>query len=84
MTTGETIALTRWTFVGKVISLLCNMLSRLVTAFLLSGKFVISSVLSGRSSVIAQFYWQAKKNIFSTCEGRLTQKTQREEKPQSF
>ena len=33
MTTGKTIALTRWTFVGKVMSLLCNMLSRLVIAF---------------------------------------------------
>ena len=36
MTTGKTIALTRWTFVGKVMSLLLNMLSRLVIAFLLS------------------------------------------------
>ena len=35
MTTGKTIALTRWTFVGKVMSLLFNMLSRLVIAFLL-------------------------------------------------
>ena len=34
MTTGKTIALTRWTFVGKVMSLLFNKLSRLVTAFL--------------------------------------------------
>ena len=34
MTTGKTIALTRWTFVGKVMSLLFNMLSRLVVAFL--------------------------------------------------
>ena len=34
MTTGKTIALTRWTFVGKVMSLLCNILSRLVIAFL--------------------------------------------------
>ena len=34
MTTGKTIALTRWTFVGKVMSLLFNMLSRLVIAFL--------------------------------------------------
>ena len=34
MTTGKTIALTRWTFVGKVISLLLNMLSRLVITFL--------------------------------------------------
>ena len=35
MTVGKTIALTRWTFVGKVISLLFNMLSRLAIAFLL-------------------------------------------------
>ena len=34
MTTGKTIALTRWTFVGKVMSLLLNMLSRLVITFL--------------------------------------------------
>ena len=34
MTTGKTIALTRWTFVGKVMSLLLNMLSRLVVTFL--------------------------------------------------
>ena len=34
MTTGKTIALTRWTFVSKVMSLLCNMLSRLIIAFL--------------------------------------------------
>ena len=34
MTTGETIALTRWTFVGKVMSLLLKMLSRFVIAFL--------------------------------------------------
>ena len=38
MTTGKTIALTRWTFVGKVISLLFNMLSRLVITFLLRSK----------------------------------------------
>ena len=36
MTTGKTIALTRWTFVGKVMSLLFDMLSRLVITFLLS------------------------------------------------
>ena len=36
MTTGKTIALTRWTFVGKVMSLLFNMLSRLVITFLLT------------------------------------------------
>ena len=38
MTTGKTIALTRWTFVDKVMSLLFNMLSRLVSAFLPSSK----------------------------------------------
>ena len=38
MTTGKTIALTRWTFVGKVMSLLFKMLSRLVIAFLLRSK----------------------------------------------
>ena len=38
MTAGKTIALTIWIFVGKVISLLCNMLSRLVIAFLLTSK----------------------------------------------
>ena len=37
MTTGKTIALTRWTFVGKVISLLFNMLSRLVIIFYQGG-----------------------------------------------
>ena len=40
MTTGKTIALTRWTFVGKVMSLLCNMLSKLVIAFLLGSKYL--------------------------------------------
>ena len=38
MTTGKTIALMRWTFVGKVMSLLLNMLSRLVIPFLLRSK----------------------------------------------
>ena len=40
MTTGKTIALTRWTFVGKVTSLLFNMLSRLVKAFLPGSKYL--------------------------------------------
>ena len=43
MTTGKTIALTRWTFVGKVISLLCNMLSRLVITFLPRSKRLLIS-----------------------------------------
>ena len=45
MTTGKTIALTRWTFVGKVMSLLFNMLSRLVIAFLPSRKHLLISWL---------------------------------------
>ena len=43
MTTGKTIALTRWTFVGKVMSLLFNMLSRLVINFLLRSKRLLIS-----------------------------------------
>ena len=43
MTLGKTIALTRWTFVGKVISLLFNMLSRLVTVFLPRSKCLLIS-----------------------------------------
>ena len=43
MTTGKTIALTRWTFVGKVMSLLLNMLSRLVIAFLTRSKHLLVS-----------------------------------------
>ena len=46
MTTGKTIALTRWTFVGKVRSLLLNMLSRLVITFLPRGKHLLISWLT--------------------------------------
>ena len=52
MTTGKTIALTRWTFVGKVTSLLFNMLSRLVIAFLPRSKCLLTSWLQSRSAVI--------------------------------
>ena len=45
MTNGKTIALTRWTFVGKVMSLLSNMLSRLVIAFLPRNKYLLISWL---------------------------------------
>ena len=45
MTTGKTIALTRWTFVGKVMSLLFNMLSRFVIAFLPRSKHLLISWL---------------------------------------
>ena len=45
MTTGKTIALTRWIFVGKVISLLLNMLSRLVITFLSRSKHILGCVI---------------------------------------
>ena len=45
MTTGKTMVLTRWTFIGKVMSLLCNMLSRLVIAFLSRSKHLFISWL---------------------------------------
>ena len=54
MTTGKTIALTRWTFVGKVMSLLFNMLSRLVIALLQRNKFLLISWLHSSTAVILQ------------------------------
>ena len=52
MTTGKTIALTRWTSIGKVMSLLFNMLSRLVIAFLPRSKHLLISGLQSPSAVI--------------------------------
>ena len=54
MTTGKTIALTRWTLVGKVISLLFNMLSRLVITFLQRNKRLLISWLQSPSAVILE------------------------------
>ena len=54
MTTGKTIALTRWTFVGKVMSLLFNMLSRFVIAFLPRSKHHLISQLQSPSAVILE------------------------------
>ena len=54
MTTGKTIALTRWTFVGKVTSLLFNMLSRLVITFLPRSKHLLISWLQSQSAVILE------------------------------
>ena len=54
MTTGKTIALTRQTFVGKVISLTFNMLSRLVIAFLPKSKYLLISWLQSPSAVILE------------------------------
>ena len=62
MTTGKTIALTRWTFVGKVMSLLFNMLSRLVIAVLPRSKRLFISWLQLPSAVILE-----PKNIISHC-----------------
>ena len=57
MTTGKTIDLTSWTFVGKVMSLLFNMLSRLVITFLLRSKRLLISWLQSPSAVI----WEPPK-----------------------
>ena len=54
MTTGKTIALTIWTFVGKVTSLLFNMLSRFVIAFLPWRKCLLISWLHSPSAVILE------------------------------
>ena len=61
MTTGKTIALTRQTFVGKVMSLLLNMLSRLVITFLPRNKRLLISRLQSPSAVILE---PPKKNKF--------------------
>ena len=54
MSTGKTIALTRWTYVGKVISLLFNMLSRLIIAFLPRSNCLLISWLQSPSAVILE------------------------------
>ena len=54
MTTGKAIALTRWTFVGKIMSLLFNMLSRLVITFLPRSKRHLISWLQSPSAVILE------------------------------
>ena len=54
MTTGKTIVLTRWTFIGKVTSLLLNMLSRLVITFLPRSKRLLISWLQSPSAVILE------------------------------
>ena len=63
MTTEKTIALTRWTFVGKVMSLLFNMLSRLVVTFLPRSKCLLISWLQSPSAVILE----PPKNKVSHC-----------------
>ena len=55
MTTGKSIALTIWTFVGKVMSLLFNTLSRFVIAFLPRSKRLLISWLQSPSAVILEY-----------------------------
>ena len=62
MTTGKTIALTRWTFVGKVMSLFFNMLSRLVITLLPRSKHLLISWLQSPSAVI----WEPPKIKYVT------------------
>ena len=54
MTTGKTVAFTRWTFVGKVMSLLFNMLSRFIVAFLPRSKCLLISWLQSPFAVILE------------------------------
>ena len=68
MTTGKTIALTRRTFVGKVMSLLFNMLSRLVIAFLPRSKRLLISWLPSPSAVILE----PPQNKVSCCFHRFS------------
>ena len=63
MTTGKTIALTIWTFVGKVMSLILNMLSRLIITFLPKSKRLLISWLLSPSAVILE----SPKNKVSYC-----------------
>ena len=63
MTTGKTIPLTRWTFVGKVTSLIFNILSRFVIAFLPRSKRLLISWLQSPSAVILE----TKKNTVCHC-----------------
>ena len=65
MTTGKTIALTRWTFVDKVMSLLFNMLSRLVITFLPRSKRLLISWLQSPSTVILELI-KIKSDTVST------------------
>ena len=66
MTTGKTIVLTRWTFVGKVMSLLFNMLSRLVVTFLPRSKRLVISWLQSLFAVILEPKKKKKSDTVST------------------
>jgi len=79
MTTGKTIALTRWTFVGKVMSLLFNMLSRLLITFLPRSKSLLISWLLLRKCKIyilsnssVMYQMSSNKSYFQTKDYRIT------------
>ena len=65
MTTGKTIALTRWTFIGKLMSLIFNMLSRLIITLLPRSKCLLISQLQSPSAVILEL----KKNSLLGLQG---------------
>ena len=65
MTTGKTIALTRWTFVGKVISLLLNMLSSLVISFLPRSKHLL--IPSTYITIVFFLWWECLRFISLAC-----------------
>ena len=66
MTTGKTIALTRWTFVGKVMSLFFNMLSRLVKTFLPRNMCLLISWLQSPPALVSDLQRYPKMD-FHTC-----------------
>ena len=70
MSTGETIALSRWTFVGKVMFLLFNMLSRLVITFLPKSKCLLISWLQSPSAVILELK-KIKSDTVSTVSSSI-------------
>ena len=65
MTTGKTIALTKWTFVGRVMSLLFNMLSRLVITFLPRSKRLLISCLQSSSAVVLEPKKEKSVTVFT-------------------
>ena len=71
MTTGKTTALTRWTFVGKVMSLLLNMLSRLVLTFLPRSKHLLISWLQSPAVILEPL--KIKSDTVSTVSPSISQ-----------
>ena len=63
LTTGKTIALTRWIYVSKVMSMLFNMLSRLVVAFLPRSKHLLISWLQSPSAVILEIGFSSNQSL---------------------